>query len=142
MNSLWLRLRLTRLSPGAQDPQNPFNDDARPNSWTPPLNASWTWGQDRIYGVNLGGWLVLEPFITPDIFQRYPTAVDEYTLSVAMAADTANGGLSQIEQHYDTFIVSVSIVQHDKPEPNNARSKSEQDIAEIAGTSCRSIIYA
>ncbi|KAK2459491.1 hypothetical protein APHAL10511_008475 [Amanita phalloides] len=98
----------------AQDPQNPFNDNARPNSWTPPLNTTWTWGVDRIFGVNIGGWLILEPFITPDIFQRYPTAVDEYTLSLAMAADTANGGLSQLEQHYDTFI-------------------SEQDIAEMAG---------
>ncbi|KAF8319878.1 hypothetical protein F5887DRAFT_1033112, partial [Amanita rubescens] len=44
------------------------------------------------------------------------TCVDEWTLSVAMAADTANGGLNQLEQHYDTFI-------------------SEEDIAEIAGMS-------
>lgn len=56
-------------------------------------------------GINLGGWLALEPFISPQVFQKYPEAVDEYTLSVAMAADTANGGLDQIEQHYDTFIV-------------------------------------
>ncbi|KAF8633475.1 hypothetical protein AX15_001435 [Amanita polypyramis BW_CC] len=97
-----------------QDPQNPFNDNARPNSWTAPLNTSWTWGKDRIYGVNVGGWLVLEPFITPDIFQRYPSAKDEWDLSTAMAADTANGGISQLEHHYDTFI-------------------SEQDIAEMAG---------
>ncbi|KAJ3516166.1 hypothetical protein NLJ89_g1298 [Agrocybe chaxingu] len=97
-----------------QDPADPFNNNARPNLWTPPLNTSWTWGKDRIHGVNLGGLFVLEPFITPDIFQRYPGAVDEYTLSQAMAADTANGGLSQLEQHYDTFI-------------------TEQDIAEIAG---------
>ncbi|CAA7271152.1 unnamed protein product [Cyclocybe aegerita] len=97
-----------------QDPADPFNNNARPNSWTPPLNTSWTWGKDRIHGVNLGGLFVLEPFITPDIFQRYPGAVDEYTLSQAMAADTANGGLSQLEQHYDTFI-------------------TERDIAEIAG---------
>ena len=52
-----------------------------------------------------------------------------------MAADTANGGLSQLEQHYDTFIVSLSIVQHDESVLNNPRSKSEQDIAEMAGTS-------
>ncbi|KAF8970877.1 glycoside hydrolase family 5 protein [Flammula alnicola] len=98
-----------------QDPGDPFNNNAQPNSWTPPLNASWTWGKDRVYGVNLGGLFVLEPFITPDIFQRYPTAVDEFTLSQAMAADTANGGLKQLEDHYNTFI-------------------TEQDIAEIAGT--------
>ncbi|KAF9555816.1 glycoside hydrolase family 5 protein [Agrocybe pediades] len=97
-----------------QDPGNPFNNNARPNSWTPPLNTSWRWGVDRIYGVNLGGLFVLEPFISPALFQKYPTAVDEYTLSVAMAADEANGGLQQLEDHYNTFI-------------------TEQDIAEIAG---------
>ncbi|KAK5945193.1 glucan exo-1,3-beta-glucosidase [Knufia obscura] len=32
-------------------------------------------------GVNLGGWLVLEPWITPSIFQKYGgSVVDEYTL--------------------------------------------------------------
>jgi len=97
-----------------QDPSDPFNNDARPNSWTPPLNTSWTWGTDKINGVNLGGWLVIEPFITPQFFQQYPTAVDEYTLSEAMRADTENGGIGQLEEHYETFI-------------------SEQDIAEIAG---------
>jgi aryl-phospho-beta-D-glucosidase BglC (GH1 family) len=64
--------------------------------------------------VNLGGLFVLEPFISPAIFQKYPDAVDEWTLSTLMAADTANGGLNQIEDHYNTFI-------------------TEQDIAEIAG---------
>lgn len=96
------------------DPNNPFSNDARPNSWTPPLNTSWTWGQDKVYGVNLGGLFVLEPFISPSLFQQYPGSVDEWTLSTLMAADTANGGLNQLEDHYNTFI-------------------TEQDIAEIAG---------
>jgi hypothetical protein len=61
------------------------------------------------YSVNLGGWFVLEPFITPALFQKYPGAVDEWTLSELMAADTASGGLSQIEDHYNTFIVSLII---------------------------------
>jgi glucan 1,3-beta-glucosidase len=55
--------------------------------------------------VNLGGLFVLEPFISPALFQRYPGAVDEWSLSLLMAADTANGGLDQIEEHYKTFIV-------------------------------------
>jgi len=97
-----------------EDPDNPWNNDARPNSWTPPLNTSWTWGVDRVYGVNLGGLFVLEPFITPGIFQQYPTAIDEYSLSVLMRADTNSSGINQIEDHYNTFI-------------------TEQDIAEIAG---------
>ncbi|KAE9406818.1 glycoside hydrolase [Gymnopus androsaceus JB14] len=97
------------------DPNDPFNNDARPNSWTPALNTSWDFENDRIYGVNLGGLFVIEPFITPAFFEKYPTAVDEWTLSEAMAADTSpGGGLSQLEDHYNTFIV-------------------EQDIAQIAG---------
>ncbi|KAJ3996200.1 glycoside hydrolase family 5 protein [Lentinula boryana] len=97
------------------DPNDPFNNNARPNSWTPPLNASWDWTTDRIYGVNLGGLFVIEPFITPSLFEKYTTAVDEWTLSEAMTADTSEGGgLSQLEDHYNTFI-------------------TEQDIAEIAG---------
>ena len=45
-------------------------------------------------------------YSVPALFEAYPGAVDEYTLSLAMAADTANGGLSQLENHYKTFIVS------------------------------------
>lgn len=60
--------------------------------------------------VNLGGLFVLEPFIAPALFQKYPSAVDEWTLSQLMAADTANGGLGQIENHYNTFIVSERVI--------------------------------
>lgn len=35
------------------DPDNPWNDGARPNSWTPPLNTSWDYSRDRIYGYAL-----------------------------------------------------------------------------------------
>ena len=44
---------------------------------------------------------------SPALYQRYSSSkpVDEWTLSQAMAADTANGGLGQLEQHYQTFIV-------------------------------------
>lgn len=57
------------------------------------------------FSVNLGGWLVLEPFITPAIYEKYPGAVDEWTLHTLMAADTASGGLQQLDDHYNTFIV-------------------------------------
>lgn len=123
-------MRLVIL-PGVSDPNDPFNNNAQANSWTPPLNTSWNWGTDKIYGyadiavlctvshdlcfsVNVGGLFVLEPFISPQLYQKYPDAIDEWTLSQLMAADTASGGLNQLENHYNTFI-------------------TEQDIAEIAG---------
>jgi hypothetical protein len=69
--------------------------------------SRWSRSLRRLLSVNLGGWFVLEPFISPVFYQRYPPSNDEWTLSTAMAADTANGGLSQIEQHYKTFIASI-----------------------------------
>ena len=32
------------------DPKDPFNNNAQAQSWTPPLNQSFVWGQDRIFG--------------------------------------------------------------------------------------------
>jgi glucan 1,3-beta-glucosidase len=53
------------------DETNPYNNAARPNSWTPPLNESFSFDSQRIFGVNLGGWLVPEPFIVPHLYEKY-----------------------------------------------------------------------
>ncbi|KAJ7217570.1 hypothetical protein B0H12DRAFT_1224467 [Mycena haematopus] len=37
----------------------------KPNTWTQALNETWAWGVDCISGVNLGGWFVLEPLVSP-----------------------------------------------------------------------------
>ncbi|RXW23184.1 hypothetical protein EST38_g2666 [Candolleomyces aberdarensis] len=96
------------------DPENPYDDSAQPNSWTPALKEPWKFESHRIHGVNLGGAFVLENLTATTLFQKYPQAVDEWTLSLAMANDPDSGGLNQIEEHYRTFI-------------------TEQDLAEIAG---------
>ncbi|KAG2009548.1 exo-beta-1,3-glucanase [Coprinopsis cinerea AmutBmut pab1-1] len=101
------------------DPNDPFNNGARAQSWTPALNETFNYGVDRIRGVNVGGWLVTEPFISPALYERYLNdpagpAIDEYDLSLRMRADTANGGINQLEEHYRTFI-------------------TEKDFADIAG---------
>lgn len=70
-----------------------------------------------LHSVNLGGWFVLEPFISPALYQKYqkstPQAIDEWTLSQAMAADTSSsGGLqNQLEDHYNTFITEEDFAQ-------------------------------
>ncbi|KAK1226753.1 hypothetical protein PQX77_010263, partial [Marasmius sp. AFHP31] len=107
------------------DINDPFNNKARAQAWTPALNEQFTYGADRIRGVNLAGWLVLEPFVydpfslTPALFQpHYPDAIDEYTLSLAIrnAANKGEGDTLEkiLEEHYKTFI-------------------TERDFAEIAG---------
>ncbi|THH20693.1 hypothetical protein EW146_g728 [Bondarzewia mesenterica] len=97
------------------DPNDPFNNGAQAQSWTPALNETFKWGVDRIRGVNLGGWLNTEPFIVPALYQKYlnstPITIDEWTLSINMAADTASGGLSQLEDHYNTFITEEDFAQ-------------------------------
>ncbi|KAI5122037.1 hypothetical protein M0805_006022 [Coniferiporia weirii] len=99
------------------DSEDPFNNAARAQSWSPALNETFQYGQDIIRGVNLGGWLVTEPFIVPALYEPYVnatiSAVDEWTLSENMRNDP-NGGISQLETHYKTFI-------------------TEQDFAQIAG---------
>ncbi|KAL4997316.1 glycoside hydrolase superfamily [Aspergillus recurvatus] len=57
---------------------------------------------DQIRGVNLGGWLVLEPWITPSLFDEAgDEAVDEYTLTEVLGSEKAAARLSE---HWSTFI--------------------------------------
>lgn len=56
-------------------------------------------------GVNLGGWLVLEPWITPSIFEAYPDSqgiVDEYTLCHSLGNQTAHDDV--LKPHWDSWI--------------------------------------
>lgn len=55
--------------------------------------------------MNLGGWLVLEPWITPSIFQKYSMdqgIVDEYTLCEKLGTHKALNEV--LKPHWDTWI--------------------------------------
>ncbi|KAB8227512.1 putative exo-beta-1,3-glucanase [Aspergillus alliaceus] len=80
-----------------------WDDSARPNDNVPPLNESFPYGSQPIRGVNLGGWLSLEPFIVPSFFEKYTSkdgVIDEYTLCKKLGSSAA----SKIEKHYASFI--------------------------------------
>lgn len=49
-----------------------------------------------------------------------------------MRADTANGGISQLEDHYKTFIVSIPIPYILPSDILNFHLQTEKDFAEIA----------
>ncbi|OAX78320.1 hypothetical protein ACJ72_07374 [Emergomyces africanus] len=80
-----------------------WDDSAQANKNVPPLNKKFPYGKQPIRGVNVGGWLSLEPFITPSFFTGYSfrdNIVDEYTLSKKLAPNAAQ----YLEKHYATFI--------------------------------------
>ncbi|KAG6023190.1 hypothetical protein E4U41_002079 [Claviceps citrina] len=80
-----------------------WDDSARANDKVPALNEDWgPYATRPARGVNLGGWLSLEPFIAPSLFDYDSKLgiVDEYTLCKHLgraAADT-------LENHYATFV--------------------------------------
>ncbi|EPQ27082.1 uncharacterized protein PFL1_05366 [Pseudozyma flocculosa PF-1] len=98
-----------RNSFGGHWASQPLNDTARAQNYTPPLNEEFDYSTNRILGVNLGGWLVTEPFIVPALYEPYENetqpAVDEFTLSQRYREE---GGLerlrSRMTEHYETFI--------------------------------------
>lgn len=90
-----------------------WNDKTRPNRYVPPLNEPFKYGERPIRGVNLGGWLILEPFITPSFFKPYdnsekkdtPTmVVDEWTLYEELNKTSAQKSKKLFETHYSSFV--------------------------------------
>ncbi|CAJ0547987.1 Ff.00g047410.m01.CDS01 [Fusarium sp. VM40] len=80
-----------------------WDDSAQANENVPPLNKPWgSYGKKPARGVCIGGWLYLEPFITPSLF-NYDTKehiIDEWTLSEKLGSDAAK----TLEKHYASFI--------------------------------------
>lgn len=82
-----------------------WDDSVRANENVPALNEPWGSYEDRpARGVNVGGWLQLEPFITPSFFRRYDLRlgiIDEWTLCEKLGRTQAK---IEMENHYATFI--------------------------------------
>ncbi|KAK5165751.1 uncharacterized protein LTR77_008674 [Saxophila tyrrhenica] len=58
----------------------------------------------KIRGVNLGGWLVLEPWITPSIFEATPDNVmDEYSMSATLGKDEME---KRMQKHWSSWITA------------------------------------
>ncbi|KAI5778421.1 glycoside hydrolase superfamily [Geopyxis carbonaria] len=85
-----------------------YDDSTRANSNVPPLTETFPYGKTPIRGVNVGGWLLVEPFITPSFFEGYSEnmgVVDEYTLSKKLGPKTAK---ETMEKHYSTFVTETT----------------------------------
>jgi len=63
-------------------------------------------------GTNLGGWLVLEPWITPSLFYRFlgktkeDVGMDSYTLCKALGPIEGN---KLMKEHWDSFYTETHI---------------------------------
>jgi len=70
----------------------------------------FTYGFDKVRGVNLGGWLLLEPWITPSIFDNTndQRIVDEYTFGQYQDHDVA---FTALKEHWDSFITESDFQQ-------------------------------
>ncbi|KAL1960383.1 hypothetical protein VTO42DRAFT_8343 [Malbranchea cinnamomea] len=78
-----------------------WDDSARPNEHVPPLDEEFPYGKQPVRGVNIGGWLSLEPFITPSYFEEFRDyAIDEWDLTRRWG----NNAKKRMEEHYATFI--------------------------------------
>ncbi|KAK6456117.1 glucan 1,3-beta-glucosidase precursor [Scheffersomyces xylosifermentans] len=66
---------------------------------------SWDYQNDVIKGVNLGGWFVLEPYITPSLFEQWgdddsQVPVDEYHYTQALGKLVAS---QRLDTHWKTW---------------------------------------
>lgn len=85
-----------------------WDDSTQANANTPALNKQWQYGQMPVRGTNVGGWLNLEPFITPSMFNYAASdnVVDEWTLCQKLGATNC---ARTLENHYATFITKADI---------------------------------
>lgn len=85
-----------------------WDDSTKANDNVPALDEKWEYGKMPIRGVNIGGWLSLEPFITPSLFD-YPASaaiVDEWSLTTKLGTSAQR----VLETHYATFIAKQSFI--------------------------------
>ncbi|KAL5350415.1 hypothetical protein ACLOAV_003983 [Pseudogymnoascus australis] len=78
-----------------------WDNSKQANANVPALNKPWgSYASKPFRGVSLGGWLSLEPFITPSLFPD-TSLVDEYSLCKKLGPKEA---AKTLEKHYSTFI--------------------------------------
>ena len=69
---------------------------------------------NAVRGVNLGGWMVLEPWITPSLFYQFlnqpegQVGIDSYTFCQVLGGKIAN---QQLRAHWETWVTQDLIQQ-------------------------------
>ncbi|KAG5715860.1 putative glucan 1,3-beta-glucosidase A [Termitomyces sp. T112] len=70
------------------------------------VQPGFNYGSDKVRGVNLGGWLVIEPWITPSLFDNTGDSriIDEYTFGKYQ--DHAKA-YRTLKTHWDSWITEA-----------------------------------
>jgi glucan 1,3-beta-glucosidase len=64
--------------------------------------VQFNWGSQKVRGVSLGGWLVLESFITPSLYNAAGAGVvDEWTYCEKLGKTEAK---KRLTKHWDSFV--------------------------------------
>lgn len=66
-------------------------------------NPGFDYTNQKVRGVNLGGWLVIEPFITPSLFEAFDPSnipIDEFHYSQYLGKEEAH---NRLQQHWETW---------------------------------------
>jgi glucan 1,3-beta-glucosidase len=83
-----------------------WDDSKAANDNVPPIATSWgSYATRPARGVNIGGWLSLEPFITPSLFSG-GGIVDEWTLTTSLGSQAK----ARLEKHYATFVSEQTFI--------------------------------
>ncbi|KAG9036869.1 exo-1,3-beta-glucanase [Tulasnella sp. JGI-2019a] len=74
-----------------------------PGSGATVIRPRFSYGSEKIRGVNLGGWFVIEPWINPSLFNQTnnPAIIDEYTYGLYQSGSQTE---SILQNHWDTWI--------------------------------------
>lgn len=79
------------------------------------LHTTFDYTKEKIIGVNLGGWLVTEPFISPSLYQNASpdgseamTPVDEYNFCKQLGYQEA---YTRLKTHWETWITEADLAK-------------------------------
>ena len=71
--------------------------------------SAWPYGEQPVRGVNLGGWLVLEKWITPSVFSGLPDWVnDEWQLCEYLGYAEAE---KRLRNHWENWVNENEIIE-------------------------------
>lgn len=103
------------LDKNKKDSDNTADDNDENNRIEVGKSKSFNYKTQKVNGVNLGGWLVTEPFISPSLYEQASsdgteakTPVDEYTFCQQLGPRVAR---ERLKKHWDTWITEADIVK-------------------------------